>query len=117
MAEDIPLAVRKIVYERDAYKCRWCGRQNGVSIHLHHIVYRSGGGQHVPENLISLCYEHHAEAHSSKNDYQHLLLDLVQEEPNVTMFQLMRWRKRPDVQIEVDPDEGTGPVGRFLAID
>lgn len=91
MADDIPLAVRKICYERDGYKCRWCGRAN-VGIDLHHVVYRSGGGQHVPENLISLCREHHNQAHSSKDRYQQVLLDVLAMEPNVTVVQVLRWR-------------------------
>lgn len=121
MAEDIPTAVRKICYERDNYRCRWCGRYN-VAIHLHHVVYRSGGGRHVPENLISLCYEHHATAHSSKNNYQEILLAVLQEEPNVTVLQYMRWRKVGEQSNTEVPrlrtgDEPSGPVGRFLTLE
>lgn len=117
MAEDIPLGVRRIVYARDSYKCRWCGRMN-VGIDLHHVIYRSGGGTHVPENLISLCREHHNLAHSSKTDYQQLLLDVLGMEPNVTVMQLMRWREaeaKPTEQIS--PGQPEGRVRRFLDLD
>lgn len=125
MAEDIPLAVRRVVYARDAHKCRWCGRANGVSLHLHHIVYRSGGGRHVPENLITLCYEHHSLVHSDKGEHQPVLLELVDREPHVTAFQLLRWKQtepppalRPsDTQTDVQLNRETGPVGRLFAGD
>lgn len=91
MAEDIPTTVRKICYERDGYRCRWCGRMD-VGIDLHHVVYRSSGGRHVPENLISLCREHHNLAHSSKDQYQEILLDVLAQDQKVTVNQVMRWR-------------------------
>lgn len=62
-ANTIPPEVRKLVTSRDQ-SCRFCGTTNGL--HLHHIVYRSQGGQHEVSNLILLCHEHHALVHSNK---------------------------------------------------
>lgn len=92
MASDIPVSVRRIVYKRDEYRCRWCGRSN-AGIDLHHINYRSSGGKHTPENLISLCREHHSMAHSNKGYYPELLTELVTNLAT-TGLQLLRWKAR-----------------------
>lgn len=119
MAEDIPRDVRARVYKRDGYKCRWCGRMN-TGIDLHHILYRSSGGQHLDDNLISLCRQDHNLMHSSKQQYQPVLLDLVAQDPNVTGMQLLRWQKPADARsgnrlASLRKDEASGPVGRLFA--
>lgn len=51
--KEVPKEVRAFVYERDGHCCRVCGawvEQPG----LHHIDYRSQGGLHVPENLVTI---------------------------------------------------------------
>ena len=37
-----------------------------ISRHLHHIVYRSHGGQWQTQNICSLCPAHHALVHAGK---------------------------------------------------
>lgn len=74
---------RKIVFERDNYKCRVCGklgedRQTGFSKHkgkleeldAHHICDRHllPNGGYVLENGISLCSECHLKAESHWKD-------------------------------------------------
>lgn len=54
-------AVRAEVLERDNYQCRVCGSTNGVQ--LHHWVYRSLGGTHIPANLITVCFRCHRLIH------------------------------------------------------
>lgn len=103
-------------YERDQYKCRWCGRMN-VGIDLHHVIYRSGGGQHVPDNLISLCRDHHNMAHSSKISYQQLLLDVLAMEPNITVMQVMRWREKDTEPKPLSTGKPEGRVRRFLNLE
>ena len=51
-----------IVNERDAYRCRICqraGNPHAISLlarlHHHHLIYRSRGGDHVPEAVILIC--------------------------------------------------------------
>lgn len=94
-ATDIPEDVREQVYARDRYRCRWCGRTNGA-VHLHHIDYRSAGGRHLPENLITLCVRHHQLVHTDKGFYPPLLTELVRR-GGVTGIELARWARRREV--------------------
>jgi 5-methylcytosine-specific restriction endonuclease McrA len=44
--------------------CQMCGLSKSSEPYaVHHIVYRSGGGSDIPENLINLCVKCHEEAH------------------------------------------------------
>lgn len=54
----------RYVYRRDKWKCRCCGRREGL--HAHHIVYRSQGGLDRTENLITLCFQCHDKVHAHK---------------------------------------------------
>lgn len=67
----VPVTVRLEIRDRDNHRCRWC-RRPGQQVH--HIHYRSEGGADEPSNLILLCTECHARAHSSKAAYKPLLL-------------------------------------------
>jgi hypothetical protein len=49
----IPVATRRLVYERDGYACRFCGCQERIS--LDHIVAFSRGGSDDADNLRVLC--------------------------------------------------------------
>lgn len=90
----VPQAVRLEVISRDGQCCRVCGRwveQPG----LHHIDYRSQGGLHVPENLITVGWLpghdcHIPVVHSNKRLWQPVLKQLVLT-PGVTGRQLLRW--------------------------
>lgn len=53
------LAIAKLYY-RD---CAICGATN---VHIHHIVFRSQGGDDVDPNLCGLCRFHHDEIHANK---------------------------------------------------
>lgn len=91
---DIPADVRKRVYKRDKFRCRFCGTD--VGLHLHHVVYRSQGGQHEDANLITLCHECHATVHSDKKKWMPLLLGVIWQtymgkRYTVPMFE--RWLK------------------------
>lgn len=70
----IPPAVREEVMQRDG-GCRFCGTRTGL--HVHHIIYRSQGGKHVPDNLIVLCARHHDLVHSDKSRYMKLCQGVV----------------------------------------
>jgi hypothetical protein len=50
--------VQKDVLARDGGLCRVPGCSRAAA-HVHHIVYRSAGGQDDPANLVSLCAAHH----------------------------------------------------------
>lgn len=51
--KNIPEAVRNAVKERDNYRCRRCGREDGLS--LHHLKKRSDLGLHTKDNLVTVC--------------------------------------------------------------
>lgn len=51
--------VRKLLAERE---CRLCGRP---AQDAHHLIFRSHGGDDVPENLIPLCRRCHDSIHAS----------------------------------------------------
>lgn len=53
----IPGEVRMRVMERDGYACRHCQRSidDGVELHIDHIVPHSWGGSDDEENLQVLC--------------------------------------------------------------
>ncbi len=75
MRKEAPVAVRKRVRRRDGERCRWCGSSSGLEVH--HILYRSELGPHEDRNLITLCNQHHALAHSSKSTYQPVLIETL----------------------------------------
>lgn len=58
------IALCQAVLYRDRWRCRFCAKRN--TLHVHHIVYRSAGGDDVESNLITLCAKHHEQVHSSK---------------------------------------------------
>lgn len=61
-------ARRRVVYQRDHYTCRNCGRQGGpygaVELHCHHVVPKARGGTHRTANLVTLCEACHDAVHS-----------------------------------------------------
>jgi hypothetical protein len=46
--------MRELVFERDKYKCHYCGKQG---LTLDHMTPRSKGGCSTPKNLVCCCYE------------------------------------------------------------
>lgn len=67
--------VRRQVRTRDGFTCRWCYR--ATDLEVHHIEYRSQGGLNNQINLITLCQQHHAEAHSDKKRWQPVLRGVI----------------------------------------
>jgi hypothetical protein len=59
------------VLERDGYRCTYPGCSNRMTLHVHHVEYRSRGGtkgkaaSHSEANLICLCHVHHRMVHAS----------------------------------------------------
>ncbi len=62
----IPPAVERLVWRRDGGHCVVPGCRSTRFIEVHHIQYRSRGGDHSPGNLACLCFAHHAALHEAR---------------------------------------------------
>ena len=61
--EALRASVRRDVFIRDS-TCRACGKC--APEHLHHIRYRSQGGEDSTNNTCGVCAKCHADIHASK---------------------------------------------------
>jgi 5-methylcytosine-specific restriction endonuclease McrA len=61
---DVPAATREFVWERDNGQCQVCGTSRDVE--CHHVVFRSHGGGHEPDNLTLLCAACHRLVHGGR---------------------------------------------------
>ncbi|NEP04587.1 MULTISPECIES: HNH endonuclease [Okeania] len=53
---NIPLAVRKYVFERDRYHCKSCGKTTReTQLTIDHIIPLASGGSNDISNLQTLC--------------------------------------------------------------
>jgi HNH endonuclease len=57
---------RQLVLDRDEWKCSYPGCNGRRELHVHHIVFRSQGGQNAPWNCTVLCAFHHALLHAGQ---------------------------------------------------
>jgi len=64
---------KKIAYKRDNGQCRVC---HSRAVDIHHIVYRSHGGNDDERNLICLCRSCHEKAHSDEKTWRDRLLSM-----------------------------------------
>lgn len=63
VAERVTEEVRQEVLYRDQFQCLSCGTGGENRLNLHHVKYRSQGGTHGKENLITLCFICHKMHH------------------------------------------------------
>lgn len=52
--------LRDVVMGRDNHRCQVTGCPSRLSLHVHHKMPVSKGGEHIPANLVTLCDFHHA---------------------------------------------------------
>lgn len=71
----MPAGLRDEVIAADGKKCRMC--RSRQDLHVHHVLYRSQGGEHIRENLLTLCMSCHDIVHSNKRLYQPACLALL----------------------------------------
>lgn len=100
--QGLPSALKRAVFERDGWRCRWCGRTNASGYDAHHIEYRRGYVYDRLDNLITLCRQHHDYVHDSyripKGRAQEVLRFLISDEgTGLTGLAVFR---RPGLDIE-----------------
>jgi hypothetical protein len=61
--QDVPPAIRREVMRRDCGRCVVPGCRHATFVDLHHVLLRSEGGNHDPDNLVVLCSAHHRAQH------------------------------------------------------
>jgi hypothetical protein len=59
LGEAIPPAIRQYVQWRDQNRCSIEGCHSTYRLQPHHIRERRHGGNHHPDNLLTLCWYHH----------------------------------------------------------
>ncbi len=62
-SQDVPPAVRRAVLRRDQHRCRVPGCRHARFVDIHHLKAREEGGDHDPQNLVTLCGAHHRAIH------------------------------------------------------
>jgi 5-methylcytosine-specific restriction endonuclease McrA len=66
--DPIPRKIKAEIYDRDKGICQGCGV---IGVHLHHIIFRSQGGKHTVDNLVTLCNDCHTRAHNCREERFH----------------------------------------------
>jgi hypothetical protein len=61
----VPPRLRRLVLERDSYRCAFPGCRARHYLEVHHLVHWEDGGETVLVNLISLCGYHHTFVHEN----------------------------------------------------
>jgi hypothetical protein len=62
-AQDVPPAIRRLVFQRDQGRCQVPGCRHSHFVDIHHIERRVDGGDHDPDGLILICGAHHDASH------------------------------------------------------
>ena len=62
-SQTIPPAVRRAVLLRDRHCCQVPGCRHATFVDVHHLRAREDGGNHEPDNLLTLCGAHHRACH------------------------------------------------------
>lgn len=64
-------ALRRVILERDGWRCTACGRAGRLEVH-HRRPVQHGGPMFDPENLRTLCRACHFAAHAPEKRAQRL---------------------------------------------
>ena len=64
---EIPIKVKKAVWERDKHKCIFCKREVDLFYANAHFIPRSAGGLGIEENIFTACEDCHREQDNGKN--------------------------------------------------
>ena len=61
--QDVTPAVRRFVLRRDEGRCVFPGCRHATFVDIHHIQRKAIGGDHHPDNLVTVCGAHHRAIH------------------------------------------------------
>ena len=62
---DIPMSVKRDVWERDNHCCVVCGKPVPIKYANAHYIPRSKGGLGIKENVATACFECHFREHNA----------------------------------------------------
>jgi 5-methylcytosine-specific restriction endonuclease McrA len=78
--------MRSLVKARDRGRCRVCSKPGNQ---VHHLIYRSRGGKHHPNNGVWVCNQCQQDIHAKL-----IVVAWVGDNPASTVrFQRLRWEK------------------------
>jgi len=105
-------SLRQQILERDGHRCQICGRgkPDGTPVELHHVDPKGLGGdpsKDVPENLITLCGEHHRLIHDGiwkiihwdPEDIENGLVVINAESKRVPKEQIWFYRRQTEAEV------------------
>ena len=86
--------LREAVFTRDNYTCQVCGKsvKDGVLLHVHHIIYRSGGGADRLNNLLTVCSRCHTPANHKPGGKLWGLQPVTGTFKDATFMNVVRWK-------------------------
>lgn len=117
--------LREAVFARDNYTCQCCQKtaNDGVILHVHHIVYRSQGGTNRMGNLITVCEKCHTPKNHKPGGKLYNWKPNVKSFKGATFMTSVRWtmyrtvRKAfPDTEIRITYGAKTKLQRRILDI-
>ncbi len=65
--KEIPMKVKKVVWERDKHQCIFCHKRVEVFYANAHFIPRSQGGLGIEQNIFTACEDCHREQDNGKN--------------------------------------------------
>lgn len=85
--------LKKLVYARDNFSCRWCGVTNQGPYDCHHVKLRRSSSDDRLDNLITLCRRCHDAVHTWPGGYHEVCEPVLRElvnRVNLTGLALLR---------------------------
>jgi Domain of unknown function (DUF222)/HNH endonuclease len=104
LTEAIPPAIRAWILHRDQGTCSIEGCRSRNRLQIHHIHERHHGGDHNPDNLITLCWYHHHVA-------IHMLGMTIDPQSPVHRRRLIGWQPTTGPPSDVGWDHARRPPG------
>ena len=66
------------VKHRDMYTCQLC-RHSCIPSSVHHVIFRSQGGEDVMENLLTVCWRCHRDLHDGRDGLKQKAVEKMRE--------------------------------------